>query len=403
VPRWITSTGRAALGSCLTLAVAAGALVPSGIARAATGRELFLTEYVEGSGTNQAVEIYNPTDTPISLSASGYFLAFFFDGDTTIDSGVPLAGILQPGGTWVVTPTNADAALQAKANQKFGTSWFTGNDAVALLHSGTAIDVVGQIGVDPGIGWSGGTLSTADQTLRRKPSVNAGDATGTDAFDPSVEWTGYPVDSFDGLGNVSERLPNAAIALTCPTSIATVEGLAASGGLSATDPDGTVTGLAVTAVAPSDPGSIATTGFTPASGPGVAAAADLTVGAATPAGTYTATVTATNSDASPQTASCDVAISVEAAPPPPPPASLDDLRAMLDADVADGSLNADKAGLLHDRLDRAAADLAAGRMDAYRAQLQAFGNQAAGLAPHWVTTAAADALREAASEVAGSN
>lgn len=400
MPRWIASTGRAAFGTGLAIMLAAGALVPWGTALAATGSELFLTEYVEGSGANQAVEIYNPTDNPISLSAAGYFLAFYFDGDTTIDSGVPLAGVVQPGATWVVTPTNASAALLAKANQKFGTAWFNGNDAVALVHSGTAVDVLGQIGVNPGTAWAGGAISTADQTLRRQPTVNAGDANGTDAFDPSLEWTGFPIDTFDGLGNVTERLPNAAIALTCPTSIATDEGQAASAGVSATDPDGTVTGLAVTAVTPSDPGTIATTGLTPASGPGVAATADLGVGAGTPAGSYTATVTATNNDASPQSATCEVAVSVAAAPPPPPPETLDDLRAMVDADVADGSLAAGKAFLIYDRLDRAAADLAGGRMDGYAAQLRALGNQAAGLAPRWMTSAAADALREAASKVA---
>ena len=172
----------------------------------------------------------------------------------------------------------------------------------------TAIDVLGQIGVDPGIAWTGGGLSTADQTLRRKASIDAGDANGTDSFDPSVEWVGYPVDTFDGLGNVSERLPNAAIAITCPSSVATVEGQALSAIVSAVDPDGTVIGLSVTAVTPTDPGSIAVSDLTPASGPGFAATADLAVGAATPAGTYTATVTATNSDATPQSASCDVSV-----------------------------------------------------------------------------------------------
>jgi hypothetical protein len=57
VPRWIASTGRAAFGTGLAIMLAAGALVPWGTALAATGSELFLTEYVEGSGANQAVEI----------------------------------------------------------------------------------------------------------------------------------------------------------------------------------------------------------------------------------------------------------------------------------------------------------------------------------------------------------
>jgi hypothetical protein len=202
---------------------------------------------------------------------------------------------------------------------------------------------------------------------------------------------------------VSERFPNEPIALSCPASITTTEGQATSAGVSATDPDGTVSDLAVSAVIPTDPGTISVSGFSAAPGNGGTASGDVAVSAATPAGSYTASVTATNSDASPQTASCDVPIMVEAAPPPPPPpTTVDGLRAMVAGDVADGSLAGAKAFLLENRLDRAAADEAAGRMDAFRAQLAALGNQAAGLAPRWMTTAAADALRDAANEVAAS-
>ena len=42
--------------------------------------------------------------------------------------------------------------------------------------------------------------STADNTLRRKSTVSAGDSNGSDAFDPATEWDGYATDTFDGLG-----------------------------------------------------------------------------------------------------------------------------------------------------------------------------------------------------------
>ena len=60
--------------------------------------------------------------------------------------------------------------------------------------------MIGQIGVDPGTEWGTGLTSTADNTLRRKASVEAGDANGSDAFDPAVEWDGFATDTFDGLG-----------------------------------------------------------------------------------------------------------------------------------------------------------------------------------------------------------
>ena len=57
-----------------------------------------------------------------------------------------------------------------------------------LRCEGVTLDVIGQIGTDPGTDWSGGGVSTQDASLSRKCTVSAGDADGTDAFDPSVEW-----------------------------------------------------------------------------------------------------------------------------------------------------------------------------------------------------------------------
>jgi hypothetical protein len=77
---------------------------------------------------------------------------------------------------------------------------FNGDDALVLLRDGTIVDVFGQIGVDPGSSWGSGATVTANATLRRKSAVLAGDAVGTDAFDPAAEWEGFPVDTFSGLG-----------------------------------------------------------------------------------------------------------------------------------------------------------------------------------------------------------
>src|SRR5690606_34508762 len=62
------------------------------------------------------------------------------------------------------------------------------------------LDVIGQIGVDPGTEWGIGPTSTADNTLRRKAGVCAGDANGTNVFDPAEEWDGFAIDTFIGLG-----------------------------------------------------------------------------------------------------------------------------------------------------------------------------------------------------------
>ena len=63
--------------------------------------------------------------------------------------------------------------------------------------------MIGQVGVDPGTEWGTGLQSTADNTLRRKPSVTGGDVDGSDVFDPATQWDGYATDTFDGLGSHS--------------------------------------------------------------------------------------------------------------------------------------------------------------------------------------------------------
>jgi len=385
----MVDAARKAMGAAGGMLLLVGTLVPVSHVVAATGDELFISEYVEGSGTNQAIEIFNPTDIPMSLSASGYRLEFYADGGTAVTGGVLLMGVIQPGGTWVVVPTDASAELKAKANQTFAPSafWFDGNDAVALTHSGSAIDIIGQIGFDPGEEWGTGLISTRDKTLRRKAGVTAGDTDGTDPFDPSVEWDGFPVDTFDGLGSVGEPPVNEPVSISCPGELATTQPTDVAGSVSASDPDGKVVSLSVTAVTPSDPGSITVTDLTPASSMGGSATANLSVSGATAAGSYAVTVTASNDDGSPQTADCSVAVTVA-----PFVSAFDKLRNMVDDLAAGGGVNPSKAFLLTNRLDRAAADQAAGRHDAFRAQMQAFGNQVAGLSPRWITPAAAAQL-----------
>jgi len=57
-----------------------------------------------------------------------------------------------------------------------------------LTFNGVIIDVIGQIGVDPGAQWRSGGVSTMDQTIRRLPTVITGDADGFDVFLPDQEW-----------------------------------------------------------------------------------------------------------------------------------------------------------------------------------------------------------------------
>lgn len=160
--------------------------------------DVFFSEYIEGSSNNKALEIVNSTGAPVDLSA--YEVQMFFNGNTTAGLTIPLQGTLANGEVYVLAHSAAHPDILAAADQTNGSGWFNGDDAVALLYGGNPIDVIGQIGVDPGTQWGTGDLATANRTLRRQAQVTRGDANGYDAFDPATEWDGFAQDTFDGLG-----------------------------------------------------------------------------------------------------------------------------------------------------------------------------------------------------------
>ena len=173
--------------------------------------ELFFSEYIEASSNDKALELYNPTAAPIDLSAGNYVIQFYFNGSLTVGGTITLSGVIPSRGTWVVSATNAaNIIAQATVNQQALASWFNGDDAVLLRKggaAGTIIDAIGVLGTDPGTAWTGGSNSTLDRTLRRKPTVFAGDSNPSDAFDPSVEWDGFANNTFTGLGSHTNNCP----------------------------------------------------------------------------------------------------------------------------------------------------------------------------------------------------
>lgn len=166
--------------------------------------DLFFSEYIEGSSNNKALEIYNSTGTAIDLEAAGYVVQMYFNGNTSPATSVNLTGTVANGDVFVLAQSLANATILAQADQTSSASWFNGDDAIALRKggaTGTIVDVIGQVGIDPGTEWGSGLTSTADNTLRRKSSVTTGDLNPNDAFDPSTQWDGFATDTFSGLGS----------------------------------------------------------------------------------------------------------------------------------------------------------------------------------------------------------
>ncbi|PKN73958.1 MAG: hypothetical protein CVU49_09675 [Candidatus Cloacimonetes bacterium HGW-Cloacimonetes-2] len=169
-------------------------LAVSGTATLAPGNyatDLFFSEYLEGSNSNKAIEIFNGTGVPVDLSIYTAKLA-----NSAASWGTPfaLSGILANNDVFVIT--NAGAALTEITSNSDMTStltYFNGDDAVGLFKNDVLIDIIGTIGTDPGTAWpvAGVANATAEHTLIRKPTVAQGNidwasSAGTDA--DNSEW-----------------------------------------------------------------------------------------------------------------------------------------------------------------------------------------------------------------------
>ncbi len=189
--------------------------------------DLFFSEYVEGSGNNKAVEIYNPTSGPISLSQ--YVLKRYSNGGTSNPDVFQLSGTIQPydvvviangqtdtvdlGGGAISPP--CDPALQALAdlldNDYPAPCYFNGDDALTIEKGANLIDIFGKVGEDPGGAWTtdtsanftdanGGLWWTRNHTMIRKATVQQGVINNPTLFNPAVEYDTLPQDTWSELG-----------------------------------------------------------------------------------------------------------------------------------------------------------------------------------------------------------
>jgi hypothetical protein len=155
---------------------------------------LFFSEYVEGTSSYKALEIVAREASTLS----GCRLVTYSNGAVT-GANIALDGLLAASAPYVLCSSSL-ASLAGEACQRATNLTFNGDDVVGLECEGALLDVIGQVGVDPGDGWGSGEATTLNQTLRRKCPAAAGDPNGSDPFDPALEWTPAGVDAFDGLG-----------------------------------------------------------------------------------------------------------------------------------------------------------------------------------------------------------
>jgi len=223
--------------------------------------DLIISEYVEGTGNNKALEIYNASSAPISLANyrilrhdNGNTSFTPVEGEMQLPTNITLApykayvialNLTDPNGTGQTAPI--DAALQAAADTLLcpgcatGTGnsrvmCFNGDDALALQKkvgsnwvdvdifacrgeqptnsSGTASPTAGWTSLAPYASMPAGYTTaqygpyfmqywTQDKTMRRKASVKTGVSVNPafNSFNPSVQWDSLRVNTFTGLGS----------------------------------------------------------------------------------------------------------------------------------------------------------------------------------------------------------
>jgi hypothetical protein len=220
--------------------------------------KLIISQYIEGQGNNQALELFNGTDEPIDLLTDNYQIEVYFHGYDFPGEIIQLKGLIEPKSTYIVADANAAADILSSTNQKVTGLVFKGADAV-VLKSGlnskpcqcavstvaaainnvdgksnekemsetkkdfiqrieqhyqntntqtTVIDSIGRILVNDEESESNEALDhpiIVDKTLRRFDSTCSGDRIEMDEFVSDKQWTTHPVDDIQDSGNFSKQ------------------------------------------------------------------------------------------------------------------------------------------------------------------------------------------------------
>ena len=166
---------------------------------------IFYSEYLEGSGYNKAIELYNPTDTVIDLTE--FVFKRSSNGEGWVDSLV-VETVLGPGSTYVIAHSSADSVIKIRADLLSSFASHNGNDAFGIFKNDMILDVIGNPFENPGDGWNVGDVETAtkDYTLLRKSGVFAGNSDWQQSFGTNgtnSEWEVYLKDYYSNLGKLS--------------------------------------------------------------------------------------------------------------------------------------------------------------------------------------------------------
>jgi endonuclease I len=155
--------------------------------------DLFISEYVEGSVTNKAIEIANFTGGPISLSNYTLKLATNSNNFSTTYT-FPNSPTIANGDVFVVANSGLNSGCQSEQDDVNNSiTGFNGNDVIGLFKNNVLIDILGIEGDDSDF--------AKNVTLIRKPEIQFPSTT----YDAN-EWNVESIDDCSDLGQHNQTL-----------------------------------------------------------------------------------------------------------------------------------------------------------------------------------------------------
>ena len=242
-------------------------------------------------------------------------------------AGTDLAGwsiILYNGSGGAVYTTTALSGLIPDQMAGYGTLAFSypsngiqngSPDGLALVDPSNAVlQFLSYEGTFTAVGGPADGLQSADIGVSEAGSEPIGQSLQLSGAGTSYEhftWSGPAASTFGSVntGQTFAVITNAPVIADCGPALTAVEGLGATQSIHASDSDGVVVDISLTSVEPTT-GGITLTNLAASPGAGETATADLVIDPSVGPGSYTALVTATNSDPTPRTGTCSLAVTI---------------------------------------------------------------------------------------------
>jgi len=156
-----------------------------------TNSDLLISEYLEGTGNNRAIELYNKGEKDIDLSE--YRIFIYLRGDSEPGYTIELEGTLPSRNVFVVAHPEAEESVLEKADQISEKLMFNGSQQIALAKGKKVIDLIGIMGTSYSY--------ESDVTLVRKTACMESKSVW-DEYD----WIRYGADNVNYLGNVDNSV-----------------------------------------------------------------------------------------------------------------------------------------------------------------------------------------------------